>query len=111
MDTIIYKFVHRFSPAELKKNPTRHTRNPIVGVVCASKKDNGKVGIGWSRCNRLAGDTFNKNTGLKIALGRAEKGTSRDEPPFTMLPEIEIMQNRAKDFFVGCEVEHINSML
>jgi hypothetical protein len=97
MDTLIYTFI---------KNKKRGT----VGVVLASKKSNGHIGIGWSRCNVNQGDTFKKETALKIARGRAEKGTC-DYPPHSMLGAIAVMQGRAAHYFKDCNVDVINSML
>ena len=44
--------------------------------------------------------------GLKIALGRAEKG-STNILPYSLFGEVQTIQRRAKDFFEGCEVEEI----
>ena len=96
MDTVIYSFI---------KN-----KRGTVGVVLASKKSNSKVGIGWSRCAVNRGDTFNKETALKIALGRAEKGAI-NLPPHSMFDSINAMQARATKYFKGCEVQTINSTL
>jgi hypothetical protein len=96
MDTVIYTYI---------KN-----RRGTVGVVLASKKANGKVGIGWSRCAVNRGDNFNKETALKIALGRAEKG-SVDMPPHSMFKVIASMEDRAKRYFKDAEMQTINSML
>lgn len=96
MDTVIYSFV---------KN-----KRGTVGVVLASRKTNGKVGIGWSRCAVNRGDNFKKETALKIALGRAEKGTI-DAPPHSLFKPIAAMEKRAAKYFKDCEVQAINSML
>lgn len=96
MDTVIYSFV---------KN-----KRGTVGVVLASKKADGKVGIGWSRCAVNRGDNFDKATALKIALGRAEKG-AMDIPPNSLLKQIDFMQERATRYFKDCKVDVINSML
>jgi len=93
METVIYKFI---------KN-----KRGTVGVVLASKKANGKIGLGWSRCNVTAGDKFNKETGLKIAAGRAEKGAF-DPPPQSLLEPLAFMKSRAVKCFKGCEVEPID---
>jgi hypothetical protein len=90
MNTVIYSFI---------KN-----KRGTVGVVLASKRPNGKVGIGWSRCAVNRGDNFKKEIALKIALGRAEKGMI-DMPPHSMLDSINRMQARAAKYFKDCEVQ------
>lgn len=92
MDTVLYTYI---------KN-----RRGTVGVVLASKNANGKIGIGWSRCNVNKGDTFKKEHALKIALGRAEKG-SVDPVPHSMFDAIATMQKRAKKYFKDCVVHTV----
>ncbi len=84
----IYKFVKNN-----KKQP--------VGVVVAKASDTSApaVFVGWSRCKVTGGDTFNKERGLKIALGRAEHGGGEDKVPHSMTDEITAMGQRATKYF------------
>jgi hypothetical protein len=110
MDTVIYSFIKKHSRSAIEKNPALNANNPMVGCIVASKKPSGKVGIGWSRCAVTRGDNFKKEIALKIALGRAEKGTI-DVPPNSMLKAIVAMEDRAARYFKDSEVQIINSML
>lgn len=49
------------------------TKKGKVGVLFATVQG-GVIKIGWSRCNRKEGDTFDAKTGLQIASERA-RGT------------------------------------
>ena len=46
----------------------RDRKNRKVGVVVAIDADR----VGWSMCHTTAGDTFDREKGLAIAIGRAE---------------------------------------
>lgn len=52
----------------------RNGRNERIGAVVAIDAER----VGWSVCNKK--DVFNKNRALKIAIGRAEVGTSHVQP-------------------------------
>jgi len=50
----------------------RNRRRQKVGVVVAVKRNDNRVGLGYSLCAVNRGDTFNPELALNIALGRAE---------------------------------------
>jgi hypothetical protein len=50
----------------------RNRRREKVGVVVALKRADNTIGLGYSLCALNKGDTFNRETALNIALGRAE---------------------------------------
>jgi hypothetical protein len=61
MNKVIYQYIFN------KKNPLNKNRK-LVGCVAAI--DAGRVG--WSLCKIKAGDVFDKNMALTIAVGRAK---------------------------------------
>lgn len=70
-----------------------------VGVVVATMGNNGDAAyLGWSRCNARAGDTFDRELGLKIALGRALE-VSVEPVPNSLAAQYAIMKERAKKYF------------
>lgn len=50
----------------------RNRRRQKVGVVVALKRADDTIGFGYSLCALNKGDTFDRETALNIALGRAE---------------------------------------
>jgi len=66
------------------------------GVLLAVKREDGSVGFGWSLCNRK--DSYNKDFGLNIALGRAVEG-SNVTPPRPVVKLREDFLNRAAKYF------------
>ncbi len=87
MTNIIYTF---------KKSPKN---GEIIGCVVAKKIEGSlHFGVGWSKvCKR---DKFDKALGLKIAQGRAEKGSIVNVPDCLSL-DLEIMTSRAMRYFKG----------
>ena len=84
METYIHNYIY-------------NKKNQRVGVVVAKVDDNPLVGIGWSKCNTSLGDRFDRERGLKIALGRAD---FRDKNyPRSVAPYIEQMAVRATKYF------------
>jgi hypothetical protein len=45
----------------------RDSKNNPIGVLIARKDSNNNVWIGWSRCNKKTGDTWNKYIGFDRA--------------------------------------------
>jgi hypothetical protein len=95
MNNTIIKYIH---------DPRNNTR---VGVIAATKltNDPSKVGIGWSFAAIKKGDKFDREMGKKIALNRANTGTSlKVQIPRIMVPEILDMRTRAVRYFKTSEV-------
>ncbi len=75
----------------------RDKNNQKIGVVVAL----GKGKIGWSSCyqgneqdwNAPPADKFNKELGLKIAIGRAEKGSRKRIPDVLLRSIVESYQS------------------
>jgi len=73
-------------------------RNHPVGVLAAAPSDGNDVYIGWSRCNRGAGDRFNKFEGTRIAYRRSVVG-SRTPVPDSMHDEYLNFHTRCTRYF------------
>lgn len=76
-------------------------RNQPVGVVAAviSPDDPTSVYIGWSRCNRSAGDRFDKSRGVQIALDRALTKGGNTPVPDSLTERVDHMKRRAQKYF------------
>lgn len=72
----------------------RNRKNELVGCVAAIAHNT----VGWSLCNTAAGDIFDKQMALEIAIGRAMNGFNTDIP-HTVVKEYEKMIDRSKKYF------------
>lgn len=80
-------------------------RHPVGVLAAASRGDHPKeVVIGWSRCNRSAGDNFSKREGTRIAYERSLKG-SKAYVPDSMFEDYQEFVLRARRYFKDCVVE------
>jgi hypothetical protein len=70
----------------------RNKKRQRIGVVVALDK----TSIGWSACN-IKKDRFDKELGLKIAMGRAEHSVSPIPPH--ILPTFNYMVDRAYRYY------------
>lgn len=75
----------------------RDKKRRKIGVVVAIKHDN-KIRIGWSKVKRTAGDVFDKDRGIDIAVNRAIKN-SQSPYPFTIFDDIVHLVGRAAKYF------------
>lgn len=77
-----------------------------IGVVVARKREDGTVGIGWSKVNSEAGDSFVREKALEIAEGRA--GTNFDgrtlEIPRDCRDVFKQVVDKARRYFHGAEL-------
>lgn len=69
---------------------------PPVGVFVASKDDNGRIKIGWSKCNKK--DIFDRQTGLTIAVNRMAVNR-HDNLPHTMIDQFEAFIRRCEEYY------------
>ena len=77
----------------------RDRRGQPRGIVVATVIDN-SIRMGWSYTNTKAGDRFNKQRGLQIALGRADTGVGmRVKIPHNVEKVLEKMARRADAFY------------
>jgi hypothetical protein len=72
-------------------------KNKVVGVLAATKVNN-DVFCGFSKVNRSAGDVFNKDLGVQIALDRSRKGSLQPVPHSMRHDYVEFIC-RAKRYF------------
>lgn len=70
----------------------RNNKNSKIGVVVATGRDR----VGWSMCHRL--DKFDKAKALKIAKGRAERG-SNVSLPGVIFNDYNAMTDRSERFY------------
>lgn len=66
-----------------------------IGIVTAISVDS----IGWSMCH-MSKDKFDKDLGLRIALGRAKNGSNTSIPRNSnLISTLDIMAERAARYF------------
>lgn len=78
----------------------RDKRGNPIGLVCATQGPSGDVTVGWSftaKADRKQG-RISKNLAWKIALERAERGTSATCPQ-ALAPIVTEIQERAARYF------------
>jgi hypothetical protein len=69
------------------------------GVVVATLIDN-QVRYGWSYTNTKAGDRFNKQLGIHIALGRIDNGWGANvNIPHSVVKVLNRMANRVEGYY------------
>lgn len=75
------------------------------GLVVALKRDDGHIGIGWSLCNKK--DEFDRDRAWFIAVGRANKGSERENGylPAGSANAVQDMVTRAFMYF------HVNDVI
>jgi len=73
-------------------------RRQIVGVIIGTTVGN-ELRIGWSKTNLKAGDVFEKEEGIRIALARANGEEESPELPPQMKKQMRQFQIRALRYF------------
>jgi len=69
------------------------------GVVVATVVNN-EIRYGWSYTNTKAGDRFNKQRGIHIALGRIDNGWGHNVViPYNVTKVLNRMANRAEAYY------------
>lgn len=81
-------------------------KNQRAGLVVATLDKYGNVTIGWSKLNKSAGDKFNRDMALRIAIHRALSG-SNTAVPNAIQPSIDKMRSRAKRYFKMSPAKYI----
>ena len=77
------------------------------GMVVATVIDN-SICVGWSYTNTKAGDRFNKQRAIQIALGRAEYGWGREvEIPYAVSKVFIRMADRASSYFKNAKMDSL----
>ena len=78
----------------------RNRNGHRVGVMLAVPIE-GKVHLGWSlTCKK---DIFNRELGIEIAQGRAERGDNTTVP-YSIQPLVSIFRARCKRYFKDCVI-------
>ena len=81
----------------------RNRRRQKVGVVVAVKRNDNKVGFGYSLCDTNRGDKFNPELALNIALGRAENFPNfQGMIPYSVHNDWAEIVNRSERYFKDC---------
>jgi hypothetical protein len=110
MNNEIYEYIRTVKGRKMVKNvkgELRRIGGEKIGLVLATIHPRGLVEapqilLGWSQCNRKAGDKFDKNAALGIARQRAFKGTPADvETPREATVVLNRMAIRAAKCFKG----------
>ena len=85
---------------KLIENKIVRDKGPRKGVLIAQLVD-GKVRIGWSYANRKAGDVFNEDIGVNIAIGRINNPSNPEKVkvPHEVLKALPDFIDRAHDYF------------
>ena len=73
-------------------------RRQVVGVIIGTTVGN-ELRIGWSKTNLKAGDVFEKEEGIRIALARANGEEESPELPPQMKKQMRQFQIRALRYF------------
>lgn len=68
------------------------------GLFVATFED-GQIKLGWSLCKTSAGDVFDGDRAFDIAVGRAKKGATIEDFPFSMRKKAEKFMARAKAYY------------
>lgn len=83
-----------------------NVRQPVgVFAATASASNPNRVVIGWSRCNRAAGDRFDKKRGLEIAWQRSYT-SSQASIPDSMSDQYVKFLSRAQRYFKNKVVQY-----
>ena len=77
-------------------------RKQKVAVIVGTKDNEGIIRIGWSRANINAGDRFNKERALDIALDRM-KATEMVPVPPSIVDDVISFQDRCQRYFKDAE--------
>lgn len=83
----------------------RNRRRQKVGIVVAVKRNDNKVGLGYSLCATNRGDKFNPELALNIALGRAENFPNFDGLiPESVEKDWSEIYHRSERYFKDAEI-------
>lgn len=69
-----------------------------VGIIAGSVV-NGKIVVGWSKTNLKAGDVFDRDIGIQVALDRAVGKVPSPELPPQMVDQMRDFQIRCLKYF------------
>lgn len=93
-------------PETLIRRFVRDTTGQPIGIIVGQKGLNRKWTIGWSKAATKRGDRFDKEMGLRIAVGRANAADAKNIPYVCNDREFKIPHDIKKmlpDFKDRCE--------
>lgn len=79
--------------------------NPIGIIVATKMSDENHVRVGWSYTHVKAGDRFNKERGLGIAMDRAHTNTNRKVPHAVLKVATNGFITRSLNYFKASNAE------
>ena len=95
----------------------RNSKNNPVGLMVAVLREDGTVGLGWSRCSKK--DVFRKDRAYEIAVGRAK---IKKEHPYTpeasvahpvastIAPELKNFRERVRKYYKDRHIDPVFSV-
>jgi len=89
------------------RDPKTNQRRGIVAGV--EDHDRKTVHIGWSYTNIDAGDSFNRDFGLRVAIGRANKLKTVARAPDVVKPIIERVKLRINKALPEYSIEEVET--
>ncbi len=76
-----------------------------IGVIIGTLDSDGKIRVGWSKCNLKAGDGFNKKYGIEVAYNRAIGKDKTPPVPRGNIHQIRSFYGRCLMYF--CDAKEI----
>lgn len=87
----------------IKQHVRKGKNQRNVGVLVGLKTDSGNVNIGWSKCTlKREGkpvDTYNRDRGIEIAVGRAIDPKDHGNIPHLVKSNLDAFKDRCKRYF------------
>jgi hypothetical protein len=83
----------------------RDRKNQPKGILVAKKTRSGTVKIGYSLTNFKAGDKFDLQAGLNLAINRADKGTTTEVPNSIRNDYLDMVNRACRYFFKNGSVK------
>ena len=83
-----------------KRLPHAIAFGPRVGLLVAIKREDGTIGVGWSKCAKH--DVFDRDLAERIAFGRAllwNWDESQENTPFAISRDLQHFRERAYKYF------------
>jgi len=110
---ILVEFIHKNVRKHMGRTIT--IRREIVGVLYAGgAQEGGSYHIGWSKTNTLLGDKFDKNIGIKMAIGRSKANIQKilpDSIPLSIRRNVKRFEKRCQRYYKQQKLDsviHVN---
>jgi len=89
MQNIIHEYI---------RERVKGIRRQIVGVMAGTIYE-GVIVVGWSKTNTKAGDVFDRDEGMRIAMDRAKGWIPAPETPIQLVKPLRTFQMRCLRYF------------